>query len=77
MTTAGRRSSFERTLLEPALSFDDKPWRLLAGNFGQSGAANGPTPQDWGTLAAAVPEPATLCVPIAVAVLALARRRSN
>ena len=52
-------------------------FNLLAGNFGQSGAANGPTPQDWGTLAAAVPEPATLCVPIAVAVLALARRRSN
>jgi hypothetical protein len=35
-------------------------FNLLAGNFGLSASADGPMPQDWAALAAAVPEPAAL-----------------
>jgi hypothetical protein len=51
-------------------------FNLLASNFGLSGAANGPSPQDWGALAAAVPEPAALGLPI-LAAAALARHRKR
>jgi hypothetical protein len=52
-------------------------FNLLASNFGLSGAANGPTPQDWGALAAAVPEPATLTLPFAAVTVLLARKRQK
>jgi hypothetical protein len=35
-------------------------FNLLAGNFGLSASPDGPTPQDWAALAAAVPEPVAL-----------------
>jgi hypothetical protein len=35
-------------------------FNLLAANFGLSASPDGPTPQDWAALAAAIPEPATL-----------------
>lgn len=37
-------------------------FNLLAGNFGQTVGPEGPTPQQWSALAAAVPEPASLVV---------------
>jgi hypothetical protein len=49
-------------------------FNLLAGNFGLSAAGSEVTPQDWANLAAAVPEPAALSLPI-VAAVALARVR--
>jgi hypothetical protein len=48
----------------------------LASNFGLAALAHNPTPQDWSTLAAAVPEPNALLA-TASFVLALARRRRH
>ncbi|MCI0538171.1 MAG: hypothetical protein L0Z50_23440 [Verrucomicrobiales bacterium] len=47
----------------------------LAGNFGQSAGPDGPTPQDWANLAAAVPEPAASLFLLAAPLLAQRRRR--
>lgn len=47
----------------------------LAANFGLSASPEGPTPQDWARLAAAVPEPSSLLLAGAGALLAMRRRR--
>jgi hypothetical protein len=42
------------------VNLDD--FNLLAGNFGFGAGANGPSPEDWATLAGAVPEPASVAL---------------
>lgn len=49
-------------------------FNLLAANFGLTAGPNGPTPQDWAALAAAIPEPASVSV-LGLASLALLPRR--
>jgi hypothetical protein len=53
-------------------------FNVLAGNFGLSGAATGPTAQNWSALSVVVPEPASagLLVPGA-ALLGRRRRRAG
>ncbi len=48
-------------------------FNLLAGNFGLSASSDGPTPQDWANLAAAVPEPGTITL-LALGAVGLMRR---
>jgi hypothetical protein len=51
-------------------------FNLLAGNFGLSAGADGVVePGDWSALAAAVPEPSTVCLPFAAFAGLLVRRR--
>ena len=50
-------------------------FNLLASNFGQSASAGGPTPDDWTSLAAAVPEPSSLAVAASALALPLLHRR--
>ena len=50
-------------------------FNVLAANFGQSGAAGGPTPQDWATLGAAVPEPGSIGLILGMGAVALTSRR--
>jgi hypothetical protein len=52
-------------------------FNLLAANFGLSAGPDGPTPQDWATLAAAIPEPSLMVlVPLALlGILVLKRVR--
>jgi hypothetical protein len=54
-------------------------FNLLAGNFGLAATGpDGPTPQDWNALAAAVPEPtAAGLLFAAIAMPALSRRRRS
>ena len=48
----------------------------LAGNFGQQAGPDGPTPDDWSNLAAAVPEPGALALlGLAGGALMMRRRR--
>ena len=49
----------------------------LAANFGLSASPNGPTPADWASLAAAVPEPGLLGTSFAVAITLFTRRRKR
>jgi hypothetical protein len=49
----------------------------LAANFGLSASPGGPTPEDWATLAAAIPEPSTLALAGLAATGLLRRRRRN
>jgi hypothetical protein len=49
-------------------------FNVLASNFGLTGSPEGPTPEDWATLGAAVPEPASIGL-LAVCALSLVRRR--
>ncbi len=52
-------------------------FNLLAANFGLAASADGPTPQDWATLAAVVPEPAIIMgCGLMLALLRLRRRSS-
>jgi hypothetical protein len=50
-------------------------FNLLAGNFGLSASPGGPTPDDWSTLAAAVPEPTSLATILGCAIAGLMGRR--
>jgi hypothetical protein len=52
-------------------------FNLLASNFGFAALAHNPTPQDWSTLAAVVPEPTSLLLPSGVPALAGMARRSR
>ncbi len=57
------------------VNLDD--FNALAANFGMTASANGPTPTDWTTLAAAVPEPAAAFVTALGCGLLLTRGRSR
>src|SRR5687768_15971805 len=50
-------------------------FNVLVANFGQSGAATGPTPQDWAALGAAVPEPGCVGLVVGIGAVALTSRR--
>lgn len=52
-------------------------FNLLAANFGLSASGTGVTPEDWATLAAAVPEPTAIGFASIVAATTLLRRRSR
>jgi autotransporter-associated beta strand protein len=53
-------------------------FNLLASNFGLAASSpDGPTPQDWSALAAAVPEPALLGVSIVPGLASMRRRRRS
>jgi hypothetical protein len=54
-------------------SVDLSDFNMLAANFGLGAASDGPLPQDWSNLAAAVPEPAALALPLAVIFVGFAR----
>lgn len=49
-------------------------FNLLAGNFGMTAGPDGPTPQDWASLASVVPEPAAAGLLFAASVLLVRRR---
>ncbi len=50
-------------------------FNLMSANFGFSAGPNGPTPEDWSALAAAVPEPSTMGLLFAALPLVRRRRR--
>jgi phospholipase/lecithinase/hemolysin len=52
-------------------------FNLLASNFGLSASTDGPTPQDWSILAAAVPEPSSLLLAGLAASVAIMSRRKR
>jgi hypothetical protein len=57
------------------VNLDD--FNLLAGNFGLAAGPDGPTPEDWAALAAAVPEPSSLTLTALAGAALLKRRRKN
>jgi hypothetical protein len=52
-------------------------FNALAANFGLTAGPDGPTPDDWAALAAAIPEPAGLGMIVAAGVALLSRRRRS